>query len=240
MNNFNKIVVAGAMTILTASAHAELIGHWSGDGNTNDLLGDNNGTLINEASYGEGYLNQAFKFDGSKDAVYLGTGLDVTTGLTISARFKTFSSSGEQQIFNNESAYEIALHNDTIAVAINTTDIAGWYWINTGWKVTTNEWEFVTMTYDSTAIRLYDELGTERFSVDYTGDVVNGNEARIGARSFNNSGFNGMIDEVSLYNTAIAPQNLGINLTASVPLPASFGLLAFAMIGMRLRSKSNR
>ena len=242
MNFQNKMFVVGIISLLSSAANAELMGYWSGDGHTNDGLGNNNGTLINEATYGNGYLNEAFLFDGDTDSVYLGTGLDVTTEFTLSARFNLFGFGGERQIFNNESAYEIAIQGDEIKVALMTSDIP-WYWIDTGWKVNLNEWTYVSMTYDGTAINLYDELGTERFHQAYTGIVSNGSAARIGARSFDNSGFNGMIDEVSLYNTAITPQNGTImdpssDISASVPVPASIGLLALAMLGFSARRKS--
>jgi hypothetical protein len=241
MNIVSKLLIVSVFT-LSASANAELIGHWSGDGNTNDSLGNNNGVLINDATYGQGLVNEAFSFDGAKDSVYLGTGLDVTDAFTLSAWFNLAEYGGARQIFNNENAYEIEIQGSELKVALRTSDVTNWYWISTGWEVNINEWTYVSMVYDGASIRLYDGDGDTRFQVNYTGMVANGSEARIGARSYNNSSFKGLIDEVSLYDEALTPgaialQNPAFNITASVPLPATGVLFAIGLLGFGVKRK---
>lgn len=238
MNILIKHIIVSAIFLSSTGVNAELMGHWSGDGNTNDFLGNNNGTLINDVTYADGYLNQAFVFDGNQDAVYLGTDLDVTNELTVSAWFNTSSTEGEQQIFNNESSYEIALRNGVMAFAI-MTDVTSWYWVYSDWEYNLNEWTYVSMTYDGAAIKLYDEIGTERFSHDYEGIVTNGSQVRIGARSSNNNSFRGMIDEVSVYNSVETPLLNNTSSITSVPLSASLGLLSIGLLGFSARRKRN-
>lgn len=48
-----------------------LINWWPGDGNTNDIQGNNNGTLQNDATFELGLVGQAFSFDGDGDFVSL-------------------------------------------------------------------------------------------------------------------------------------------------------------------------
>jgi len=240
MNITNRLIFAGAIALMSAGANAELIGHWAGDGNTNDSLGKNNGSLINQTTYADGRFNEAFLFDGDTDSVYLGTELDVSTEFTLSGWFNLFEYDNENQIFNNESAYEIAVRGDEVQVALMTTDNR-WYWIKTGWKVELNEWTYFSMTYNGALINLYDEAGAERLSKAYSGTVLNGSEARIGARGSNSHSFNGMIDEISLFDVALTPQSLVLDEASAdivaVPVSASFSLMTLAMVGMRLRRK---
>ena len=49
-----------------------LVGWWRGEGNAFDQAGTNNGTLVGNAAYVAGRVNQAFAFDGSADGVSLG------------------------------------------------------------------------------------------------------------------------------------------------------------------------
>ena len=40
------------------------MGWWPGEGNANDVVGANNGTLVNGVSFANGVVGQAFSFDG--------------------------------------------------------------------------------------------------------------------------------------------------------------------------------
>src|SRR5213593_2043987 len=42
-----------------------LVSWWPGDGNANDIIGGNNGTLQNGATFAAGMVGQAFSFDGT-------------------------------------------------------------------------------------------------------------------------------------------------------------------------------
>ena len=46
-----------------------LVTWWNGDGNANDIVGANNGTLINGTSFAPGKVGQAFSLDGVDDYV---------------------------------------------------------------------------------------------------------------------------------------------------------------------------
>ena len=48
-----------------------LVSWWPGDGHANDIVGDNHGTLMNDATYAPGKVNQAFSFDGVDDYVQI-------------------------------------------------------------------------------------------------------------------------------------------------------------------------
>src|SRR3989304_5996219 len=44
-----------------------MVSWWGGDGNAFDIIGANNGTLMNGATYAAGKVGQAFSFDGVND-----------------------------------------------------------------------------------------------------------------------------------------------------------------------------
>src|SRR5262249_52152799 len=48
---------------------AGLVSWWPGDGNANDIVSGNDGTLQNGATFGPGLVGQAFSFDGVDDFV---------------------------------------------------------------------------------------------------------------------------------------------------------------------------
>ena len=49
-----------------------MIGWWPGDGNANDIMGSNDGTPVNGATFAAGLIGQAFSLDGVDDSVSFG------------------------------------------------------------------------------------------------------------------------------------------------------------------------
>ncbi len=47
----------------------DIVAWWPGDGNTDDIIGGNDGNLIGGATFGSGMVGQAFQFDGVDDYV---------------------------------------------------------------------------------------------------------------------------------------------------------------------------
>jgi hypothetical protein len=68
---------------------AGIVGWWPGDGNAQDIIGGNNGTMEGSLSFGPGLVAQAFQFNGANDGVLIpaNTNLDVGqgAGLTLEA-----------------------------------------------------------------------------------------------------------------------------------------------------------
>src|SRR5256885_7945286 len=63
------LLIATAALALAPSAHAALIHEWQGDGNANDSVGTNNGSLVGDTTFTTGASGQAFSFDGNGDDV---------------------------------------------------------------------------------------------------------------------------------------------------------------------------
>src|SRR5262245_48625303 len=111
---------------LPASAQAGMIGWWRGEGNANDALGANNGTLQNGATFAAGMVGQAFSLDGANDFV----GNIGTTS--------TFSFMQNTGVFTIEAWIKLSDPNSSTeqAITANTTTTAdrGHYftWDNSG------------------------------------------------------------------------------------------------------------
>lgn len=54
-----------------------LVGWWPGDGDANDMVGANHGTLVNGVTFATAMLGQAFSFDGVNDFVDVGSVVSV-------------------------------------------------------------------------------------------------------------------------------------------------------------------
>ena len=78
-----QINPAAASTI----PQANLISRWQADGNANDSVGSNNGTLQGAVTYAAGVAGQAFSFNGSDGSVVVpdSPSLDFTSQFTLSA-----------------------------------------------------------------------------------------------------------------------------------------------------------
>ena len=55
-----------------------MISWWPGDGNPSDIVGTNDGTLVNGAAFAPGMVGQAFSLQASNDYVDLGGGFNLT------------------------------------------------------------------------------------------------------------------------------------------------------------------
>jgi hypothetical protein len=69
MKRLALALTAASVLALTASAHAALVHEWQGNGNANDSVGTNNGSLVGDTTFTTGVSGQAFSFDGNGDDV---------------------------------------------------------------------------------------------------------------------------------------------------------------------------
>jgi hypothetical protein len=237
----SKAIVRSLAAIVMLSAcstvSANLIGNWTGDGNALDSVGSVNGTLMGNAGYATGIYDQAFNFDGAGDYVELGSdsSLKFTGSMTMSAWINPTAYSEYQIILNYENAYEVAIANGNIQYAFWNSS-PGWTWIDTGLSVALNEWTGFSISYDGSSINTYDGAGTLVHSIAGSGNIqASPNTLRIGARSGPSAYFNGLIDDVRLYDTSIS----GIETPVAVPEPLNFILMSLGLAGLAFRKYQN-
>ncbi|MDH5641349.1 MAG: Ig-like domain-containing protein, partial [Nitrospira sp.] len=192
-----------------------LVSWWRADGNADDSQDGNAGSVQNGAAYAMGVDGQAFQFDGVDDYVQIGAkpNLVVTNAATISAWIRpTGVMSGNGVIVNKEGEYQIAIFPDgTLRWALANTN-PGWVWINTGAVVSLNQWTHVALTYEAGTAKTYlnGMLVHTYAGAGNIGDVnTSMNDFRIGGRQgAASSVFQGLIDDVRVYNRALSGAEL--------------------------------
>ena len=184
---------------------------WSADGNADDSERGNNGTMENGATFAEGKIGQAFSLDGVDDYVALSGQPGVVTAFTIAA-WVNFSGDGfdnAQTIFDNG---QLMLRKDSAADGNKYSIFVA---LADGKLVTPAQsrgaaepdtWTHVGATWDGFVLRVF--VG----GTPLGGSVRNGRlfdtpyGARIGGSeegSLDTGTFNGLIDEVQMYNRAL-------------------------------------
>ena len=146
---------------------------------------------------------------------------DMTTALSFAAWVKPNGRSTESILFNREGEYELAISsNGNLAYAIANSN-PGWTWVDTPVHIPLNEWVHIAFTYDSGGPKIYinGKLVYVGSGIGTIGDVApSQNELRFGWRENlgPNNKFSGFMDEISLWNRVLTPQQIENLLT--IPL----------------------
>ncbi len=83
----------------TAAPTNGLVSRWSGNGNANDSVGSNNGTLVNSVGFAPGQIGQAFSFNGSNYVqIPTSPSLNPTTQVTLEAWINPSASLPERRV----------------------------------------------------------------------------------------------------------------------------------------------
>lgn len=246
MNTTTKTLSALAgLALVSGSASAALVGHWEFDnaGNVGEATVSDNLLANGDAAYSaSGKIGGALALDGSGDFLALAGGA-LPTGLptgassyTIAAFIQTTSNSrqGIAGWGNYGSGGQVNAFRTTETGEFGTTGGL----LNYGWgggndygqgaggtapgDIYNGDWNHVAVTYDGTTKRLYFngvELGSGSGAIALNIGAAN---FRIGST---NGGefFNGLIDDVRVYNTAESGATIaGL---AAAPEPGSLALL---------------
>jgi LEA14-like dessication related protein len=228
-------------TITPASAcyaqPAGLVSWWRSDDDATDHMGHNNGTLENGAGFALGAVNDAFSFNGSNQYVLIGSSvpadLQIQNNITMSAwvYLTSYPANGSYYTVlgsENSSHDGIGLYiygggNNGNGRPPGSLDLdigngSSWYSAYTTSQLPLNQWVLVTAVasanqpdqfYFNGVLQPY--LGQSGESI-WNGTVsYSGTWFAIGQSVSSNWAFNGLIDEVQIYNTALtAAQVQGI------------------------------
>ncbi len=200
-----------------------LKGYWSFNGK--DLSGTtaydisgagNNGTLTNGPIVTEGKIGQGLSFDGNNDSVNItyNANLNLTSAITLSAWVKT-SKSTKQVILNRTTGsspyngYELNVSDDYGNCGGTGSTGRPGFWMGTTsgslcakQRIDDGNWHLVTASYDGTTGRIYVD-GVLDTATAMTNQLNNTSSTLyIGTQV--TSFFQGSIDEVRIYNTALS------------------------------------
>ncbi|MHA1233281.1 MAG: LamG domain-containing protein [Candidatus Helarchaeota archaeon] len=212
---------------ITAVSKTGLVGYWTFD--DNDLNGTtiydksgngNHGTLHNGVTTGQtGKLREAFSFDGEDDYVDCGNdeSLDITDAITIEAWVYRKADSGTWERIAAKS--DSTLYDYWLQIADDDTFGGGFAdtsgtWHNTldvsisGTPIPLNQWVHLVFVYDGAYVKGY--VNGQLDESDNIGSFTIRTSTRsvwIG-RLINSYKFNGLIDEVRIYNRALSAEEV--------------------------------
>jgi hypothetical protein len=197
---------------------AGLVSWWKGEGTPNDVIGPNNGTLVNGPIFAAGMVGQAFSFVGNDDYIQVlsPTGLPVgNSPRTMILWFKTPSSWGDtyqvvMQYGHNSSGGKFGLYipdywGRTLSFWGESSDFAG----STSLQLDT--WYHGAVTYDGSTVRLYLNGQFETSQARSLDTQINANGLTIGRTSPSDlitSQWNGLVDEVAIFSRALTAEEI--------------------------------
>ena len=204
-----------------------LVSWWPGEGTANDSVGTNNGTLQGGVSFAPGEVGQAFVFNGSSTSVQVPASSNLNVGLGAGFTLETwinpvdiYSHIVEMLLEWNNGARGIGVHlalsvgayGDIYANIRDTT--GGDHAIYTsGSLVATNVLQHVALTYDKASGVAVIYLNGAAVTNKNLGSFIPQTSYNLyfGKRAsgpFSGSYFNGLMDELSLYNRALSSDEI--------------------------------
>jgi hypothetical protein len=207
-----------------------LVAWWPGDGNALDVAGGHDGTITNGATYSQGEVGEAFDFSSNHSGVSVGSPAALQLqNFTIEAWVQRKETSmvsddptangGAAAIFYSGSqGYGMGMHTDC-AISLTKIDVDDVNDDSYGARVTDTNWHHVAVTKAGTLVTFYID-GVAFPSATYNSTFQFTSPAGIGVRgdninANNNDSFLGNIDEVSIYNRALASNEIAAIYAAS-------------------------
>ena len=199
-------------------------------GAAGDLSGNSNNGSLNGPTWTSGRFGQALSFDGTNDRVVVpdSSSLDLTTGMTMEAWVRptalgtAWKTIGFKHRNNNATNMVYVLYgnrNTSVPAGEVTTGTTSVKAVNGATQLPLNTWSHVATTYNGTALTLYVN-GAQVGQLATTGQIaVSTGELWLGGNAVWGEWFTGLIDEVRIYNRALAPAEITTDMNTSVGVP---------------------
>jgi len=223
VKSLNLTAIAALALAAVTNAHAQIacspaapniVNWWPGDGNANDIIGSDNGTLIGGVTFAPGKVGQAFSFDGSTGYVQVpdSPSLDITGSLTldvwvqlnrvgyqyIMAKGDNFTGALDEYQLIASGTVEFALGDGT-----NIYELFGKTPLNAG------EWYNIAAVYDGSTQIIY--VNGTQDAMAAIGNITlytNPSYPLYIAASGGGDCLAGLIDEVQIYNRALSASEI--------------------------------
>jgi hypothetical protein len=196
-----------------------LVAYWSFDEGSGNIAYDasgngNHGTLTNGPKWTHGKIGGALSFDGVDDYVQVPDSPVLTPkSFTVSSWIYPFSTSGYRPFLvkNNGSNNRLDLsvyYGKILFTRCNGTSYSD---IQFG-TITANQWYFVAISYDYSSGELYGYINGIKYNIGpySNGTMLSGTSGAnlLFGRRETSELFNGLIDDVRIYNYARTPEQI--------------------------------
>ncbi len=188
-----------------------LVAAYNFDSVTDSLVVDGSGNgntgIVNGPILALGRNGNGLKFDGINDLVSIrnSTALALTKNFTIEAWVKPAAISRSSIIFKEQvggSVYNLYAFEDADLAAASFNDGTLDNTVSTNSAIAINKWTYMAVTYDGASLKIY-RNGFAVASLKTTKAVKTSNGLlQIGGNKIWGDYFNGLIDDVRIYNTA--------------------------------------
>ncbi len=195
----------------------DIVAWWPGDGNTNDIISGNNGTLQNGTSFDTGFVDQAFNLDGIDDYVSVPhNSLLQPSQITVTAWINADPTQPDPSRylvvdkshgFTDATGWALQGESSGGRIAFVYGNGSSFPEVFSTTNVLDNSWHFIVGTLDGITLKIYID-GSLEGSLPYTGTPAgNTRDVNIGASwggGLFTRFFDGLIDEVTLYDRALS------------------------------------
>ena len=213
-NGFATSIDAHLTVLDSSGPNAGMVSWWRAEGNANDSVGTNNGTLLNGTAFAAGRVGQAFNLDGSDDAITFGAsaGNFRTNDFTVVYWVRMVNTGGaflEKRPACNMD-YGSAWWNirGTSTASLEIAGARQQYYTGLATKTALNDglWHHVAWTRQGTSLCVYVDGALDN-SVTAPGiaDVVNSTALALGRSAcYDSAPFRGGVDELQIYERALS------------------------------------
>ncbi|MDB6124623.1 MAG: Immunoglobulin I-set domain protein, partial [Pedosphaera sp.] len=210
-NNYGTVTSDMAMLTIATPGNVpgsipgptNMVSWWTGDGNPLDIQGTNDGTLQGGATYVVGKVGQGFNLSGpAYIQVPHSASLSFSTQMTVVAWIKPAVLGASNRIIDKHTAgandgYFVDALSGKLRLGITNKTVVG------ASALPLNSFSLVSATYDGSAMKVYVN-GNLDGTLAATGNIpANTLPFRIGANSNGGTNFNGIIDELMVFNRAL-------------------------------------
>ncbi len=226
---------SNVVTITTLDTIPQLVAAYSFDEGVGTAIGDssqyaNNGAVSSAAWSTTGKYGSALVFNGTSSLVTIPSSpsLNLNSAMTLEAWVQPTAAANvwRDVIYKADDLYylEGASPTGSPVVGVSTTSShANLFGVS---PLPAGTWTHLAATYDGTTLRLYVN-GVQASTLAHSGNVLSGNSPlQIGGDSLYGQHFQGLIDEVRVYNVALTPTQIQADM--NTPLGGAFPVLGLS------------
>jgi RHS repeat-associated protein len=219
-NSLGVITSSNALLTVTTpvclQAPAGLVGWWRAQSNALDSISGSYAILTNGAGFAQGKVGSAFNLNGSSEYVAVpdNASFNPTAAITVEAWIypRSIDNTPAPAVIKKSGGAGSSGQENGYALEVNGTGIRFWVFRNPGqWtpsalaSIPVNRWSHVAGVYDGTNLCFYFNGKPVGSPVYAPGAIVPSSRAlHIGHDPSNPRFFDGLIDEASIYTTALS------------------------------------